>query len=182
SLKVTARVVDLPDHERAIVEAHPPVVWERRLSVWRAHVGPNHLGALVGGIRVRAHVELDHALDRFARGVEDLPVRRDLPPMVEAADAPLLVPTKKEGGAPVRAPLLHHAHAPIGIAERDEVLAEEAKANGVTVGLRKFLGEAGGDPVTPHQLAHRRTTTDAAKDFVLLRGKRHMVTPESRLV
>jgi hypothetical protein len=77
----------------------------------------------------------------------------------------------------VRTVFAEHAEAPIRVAEGDQVLAEEAQANGCAVRFRQLLGEGGGNPVAAHELTHRRIALDAAQEFVFLLGQ-HGVPPK----
>jgi hypothetical protein len=67
-------------------------------------------------------------------------------------------------------------HAPIAVAKGDEVLAQQADKNRRAITLRHFLGHAGGNPMAPHELAHRRIAFDAAQHFVFFGGE-HGVPP-----
>ena len=97
--------------------------------------------------------------------------------MVEAAQAAILVAREHQRGAPVRTIFVEHADAAIAVAEDDEVLAEQADLDRRAVGLRHFLGQAGGDPVPAHDLAHRRIALDAAQQVIFLLRHHGGVTP-----
>ena len=74
----------------------------------------------------------------------------------------------------------HQAHAPVGIAEGDEVLAQQPHPHGVAIGLRHLLDEAGGQPVATHHLAHGRIALDAAQQVIFFWGQ-HGVLPMDNL-
>ena len=68
----------------------------------------------------------------------------------------------------MRAVFVEHADATFAVAENNEVLTEQTNLDRRAVGLRDFLGQAGGDPVPAHDLAHRRIALDAAQQVVFL--------------
>ena len=68
----------------------------------------------------------------------------------------------------MRAELLDQADAALGVAERHEVLAEQADAGGRAVGLGDLAREQRGDPVHAHRIAHRRALADPGDEFVFL--------------
>ena len=66
--------------------------------------------------------------------------------------------------------MVDQAEPAFAVAERDQVLAEQAHALRLAVD-----GQVGGrqerDPVQPHQIAHRRAGADADEGFVVFVGK-----------
>ena len=70
----------------------------------------------------------------------------------------------------MHAAFVQHAQPPLGVAEDDEVDAQQAGADGRAVGLGDLFGEAGRQPVLAHDLAHRRLAFDAAEQFVVFPG------------
>ena len=69
----------------------------------------------------------------------------------------------------MRAVFVKHAEPAFGIAENHEVLAEQLYAQRLAVWLRNFLRKASCDPVTAHDLPHRRMALDAAQQIVFFR-------------
>ena len=69
----------------------------------------------------------------------------------------------------MRAILVEHAEAALGVAEHHQVLAEQAHPQRRAVGLGHLFGKARRDPVAAHDLPHRRRTLDAAQEVVLFR-------------
>ena len=61
------------------------------------------------------------------------------------------------------------ADAPVGVAERNEVLAHETDALGGAVGYQLPVEEHG-YPVLAEQVAHGRAPTHAAEEFVVFLG------------
>ena len=76
----------------------------------------------------------------------------------------------------MRAMLAEHAQSTVRVAEGDKVLAEEPHPHRRPVALGDLFGEAGGQPVTAHQLPHRRLALDPAEQVVLLRAQ-HALAP-----
>ena len=65
----------------------------------------------------------------------------------------------------MRAAMLHDADPAVGVAEGDELFAEQHEPHRLAVGL-EFGGETGGDPVFPHQIAHGRPRPNARQQFI----------------
>src|SRR3546814_488686 len=74
----------------------------------------------------------------------------------------------------MRAARLHETHPAEAVAERDQVLAEDADANRRPVRLRQLRGEDGGLPEPPEVVAHRRTGAGAGEEFVVGRGEHEL--------
>ena len=110
----------------------------------------------------------DQAVGWLRRHLDDVAVNVELPAVIEAAQAAILVAREHQRGAPVRAVFVEHADATFAVAENNEVLTEQTNLDRRAVGLRDFLGQAGGDPVPAHDLAHRRIALDAAQQVVFL--------------
>ena len=96
------------------------------------------------------------------------PVDVELPAVIDAAQAAFLVAPEIQRDAAMRAEFLDQADAALGVAERDEVLAEQADAHRRAVGLGDLARKQRGDPVAAHRVAHRRARADAGDEFVLL--------------
>ena len=70
----------------------------------------------------------------------------------------------------MQAVFVEHAEPALGVAEDDEVFAQQPGAHRRAVGLGHLLRQAGRQPVPAHELAHRRAAFDAAEKIVLLLG------------
>lgn len=66
----------------------------------------------------------------------------------------------------MRAVFAEQAGSTPGIAESHEIFAQEAHPNRRAVRSRDLFGQQGRDPVSPHQLAHRRLTAYAGEQIV----------------
>ena len=79
--------------------------------------------------------------------------------MIDAAQAMLLVTSEEQGDATVRAAVIHYANAASAVAKRDQLLSEQHQAKWRAV-ARELRGQAGRNPILPHQLAHRGRGTN----------------------
>ena len=66
----------------------------------------------------------------------------------------------------MRAAMLHDADPAVGVAEGDELLAQEHEPHRLAVRL-EFRRKAGRNPVFPHQVAHRRAGADMGQKLVI---------------
>ena len=133
-----------------------------------AHVGPDDAVALLAGVGRDLHLVLEVGLGGLGGHVDAVAADVVLPAVVDAADAGLLVATEEEAGAPVGAVVVDEADGAGGVAEGDEVLAEQADADGVGVGAWELAGHEGRDPVLPHELAHSGAGANPGEGLVVL--------------
>src|SRR5205085_8308544 len=89
--------------------------------------------------------------------------------VIDAAQSAFLVAPEKQRDAAVRAEFVDQADAAVAVAEGDEVFAEEAHPHRRAVGLGDLARQAGGNPIPPHRIAHRRPGSDAGDQLVFLR-------------
>jgi len=66
----------------------------------------------------------------------------------------------------VRAKLVDQADAAVGIAKRQQILAQDADAHLRSIRLGKLGIEQNRQPVAAHQVAHRRARTDADEQLL----------------
>src|SRR3981081_1852133 len=90
----------------------------------------------------------------------------ELPAVIDAAQAALLVAPKIERYAAMRAIFLDEADAPLGVAEGDELLPHQFDAHRRTVRLADLTRQAGRAPIPPPRIAHRRCGAGAGYQFV----------------
>ena len=132
------------------------------------HPDPDETTGLAAGICLLLHrLRCAAGLAVLGWPVDDVAFDVNLPPVVQAAKAALLVASQGKRRAPVRAVFIHHAEPAPGVTKRHEVFAEQTNPHGCSVRIRHFFGHARGDPVTPHQRAHRAVAFDTAKEIVL---------------
>jgi hypothetical protein len=79
--------------------------------------------------------------------VDTIAVDVELPAVVRAADALLLIATEEEGCGAVRAGILDQRDLARRDAKTDQVFAEQAQAHWRTVRLRHLLGEQRRHPI-----------------------------------
>jgi len=77
--------------------------------------------------------------------------------VIDAAQPAFLVAPEKERHAAMRTILLDQPDAPLGVAEGDEFLAHQFDAHRRAVRFGDLARQAGGDPIAPHRIAHRRS-------------------------
>ena len=147
----------------------------RRLA--RAHVDPDHAGALDRLVGLGMDLVLEVLLRRHARHVDALARRVELPAVIEAAQAAFLVAAEEQRGAAVRAAMVDHADPAGAVAEGDQLLAQQHEAHRRAVAL-ELRGFERRHPVQPHQLAHRRAGAGPGEFHAFRRG-RHGAPPVS---
>ena len=176
-LRPVAGEVDPDDRDALGAGGGPGGGFELGHLLGRAHVGPDEAAGLPRGVGLVLHAFGEAAFAGFGGHVDDVAVHVEFPAVIEAAEAALLVATEGEGGLAVGAGLAEHAEAAVAVAEGDQVLAEQADADGVAVGTRHLLGQHRGDPVAAHHAAHRRVGLDPAERLVLGVGEHGGCTP-----
>ena len=142
---------------------------ERRHGLARPEVGPDDAAGLVGG--VGPHPDLLAERRRLARHVHAAAFGVVRPAVVDAAEGGVLVAAVVQRRAAVRAVLLHQADAPGGVAEGDQVLAQQPDPGGRAARLGDLGRQAGRRPVPAQQLAHQRPGPDTGQDLVVFRLK-----------
>src|SRR5262249_58447752 len=103
---------------------------------------------------------------RLTRHLDARPGSVELPPVIGAAQSARLVATEKERGSAMRTTLREQAHLPSGVAERDQILAEEAHAHRWPVGLAEVRRRQKRHPVLTQQSPHDRRRSDPAEQLV----------------
>src|SRR5262245_10833384 len=108
-------------------------------------------------------MELEPAAVRLACLVDDVAVHIEFPAVIQTAESALFVAAEDERSTAVQAMLAEHAEPSARVAEDDEVFAKHAYPNGCAVGLDNLFRHAGRQPMTAHDLAHRRVADDAGQ-------------------
>src|SRR5438270_11986259 len=108
----------------------PGIVGEGRLQLWGAEVDPDELAGLAHRIGRRLHPLLEGALRRLGRRLLDRAIDAELPAVIEAANATVLDPAQHQRGAAMGAVLVQQTDLAATVAEGDEVLAQQADADG----------------------------------------------------
>ena len=97
---------------------------QKRLFVWRPHIGPHQAIALLQGIPGLNDAIAAASTVGFAGLLEAAAFHVEQPAVIAAADAVLLDPAVVERGAAMGAARMQQARAALAIAEDDEVLAK----------------------------------------------------------
>ena len=130
----------------------------------RTHVRPDASARFHRRIRAQLDLVFEAQITGFVWHVDALPTGIELPAVVGAADAFLLVASPEEMRVAVRAVSGGERNLAGGGAKRDQILAKHANGHGIRVWLGKLFGEEHGDPETAKHLAHRRARSDLAKE------------------
>ena len=141
----------------------PGELGQRRLELRRSHVGPDEAAQLDRGVGLLADLVLEGELFRLVHHVHTATADVELPAVVDAPQPALLVAAEEQRGAAVGTELVEQADAAAGVAERDEVLAEQAHAHGRAIGLRQLPAEQRRQPVAAHRGAHGGGVADAGQ-------------------
>ena len=136
----------------------------RRRSFARAHIDPDHAGPLDHLVGLRVHLFAEILLRRQVRHVDAVALGVELPAVVDAANAALLVPPVEQRRAAMRAAMVHDTHATRVVAERDQLLAQQHQPQRIAA-RDKLRGLRGRQPVLPHQVAHHGAWTDPRELF-----------------
>ncbi len=101
---------------------------QRRRFGPRAHVNPDQAGLFAHPIAFCANLFLEILRRGDVRHFEAVAIHVELPAVIDAADAVLLVTAEEQRGAAVRASVIHHANPAGGVAKRDELPLRAASA------------------------------------------------------
>ena len=143
----------------------------RRIRL-RPHVCPHDPLPLAARIRERADALAQPAVGRLGGHVDAGPGGVELPAVVHASQAALLVAPEVERRAPVRAGFREQSDASLRVAKDDEVLAEQPHALRRPVGRTELAGLHQREPVAAHQRAHRRAGAHPRQQLVVLGSHR----------
>jgi hypothetical protein len=86
--------------------------------------------------------------------------------VVGAAQAVVLVAAEKKRRATVRTPVIENSDAASGVAERDQLLAQQHQTHLLAVPL-ELGGKTGGNPELPHEFPHRGVAVDAGSELFI---------------
>jgi hypothetical protein len=133
-----------------------------------SHVDPDEAAGLPGGVGFVLHL-VRKAARGLRRHFQDVPVHVELPAVIEAAQAALLVTAQRQRGLPVRAGLAEYAEPALRVAESHEIFAQQAKPDRCTVRFAQLLAQRRWNPVTAHQAPHGSVPLDPAQQIVFRR-------------
>src|SRR5262249_46376490 len=109
-----------------------------------------------------SHLVLEILRRRHARHVDAVSGYVELPAVIDAAQAALLVAAEKQRCATVRAAVVEHPNAPGAIPERDQFLPEKHQAHWRPVG-RERGRQCCRDTVPAYEPAHHGSGTEAGE-------------------
>ena len=181
-LQVVAFLDDLGDVTSRFRHLGPGELRQRRHFIRRPEISPDDAAELAGRIRGQPHLVLELEFLRLVQLIDAGTGHVELPAVIDAAQPAFLVAPEKERHAAMRAILLDEADAPLGVAEGDEFLAHQLYAHGRAVRFGDLVRQAGGDPIAPHRIAHRRAGADAGDQFVFFRWQHRRIPPRSERV
>src|SRR5204863_9676470 len=117
----------------------------------RAEIGPDDAAEL----RRRVGGDLDVVLELMLRGlvqlIDAIPLHVEFPAVIDASEAAFLIAPEKQRDPAVRAELVDQSYAAAAVAERNEVLAQEADPYRRAVRLADLARQAGREPIPPHR-------------------------------
>ena len=141
----------------------------RRLGA-RAHIGPDQPVALGHRIGLGADLVTELLMRRQVGHLEARAVGVVLPAVIDAAQPAVLVAAEEQRGGAVRAAVVEDSDAPLGVAERDQLLAQQHEAHRRAVG-HELVRRRRRDPVLAHHLSHRRSRADAGQGLAVSYGR-----------
>jgi hypothetical protein len=142
----------------------------RRLAL--AHINVDEAAAFGDAISTCLHLLAEILIGRDVRHLQAVAVGVELPAVVDAAQATLLVAAEEQRRTAVRAAMVEDADAPGGIAERNQRLAQQHQPQRIAVG-GQLARQTRRDPILPHQITHRGAGADTGQQLVFrLRGHR----------
>ena len=168
ALQPVALLDDLRDVPMRRRRLGPRELRQRRPPVLGAQVGPDHAAHLHGGIGRGADLVGEAELLGLVHHVHAPAVDVELPAVVHAAQAAVLVAAEEEGHPPVRAVLLEQADLAPAVAEGHQLLAQELDAHRWAIGFRQLPRQERRHPVPAHRVAHGGAGADAGRSLVVV--------------
>ena len=154
-LQVVALLKILDDSPLVRLDQAPLHVRQLGRQVFtRAEVGPDHAAPLPRGVRLELDFAAEVRVVGLAGQVDAVAMHVELPPVIDTAQAALLVSAVEERGATMGTECFDEADLTVGVPKRDQVLAHDLDADRWTVGFGNFVGQQHGQPVATEQFAH----------------------------
>src|SRR5438552_32729 len=137
----------------------------------RTHVGPHQITELTRRIGGEADPTAHRVVTREGRYLHAVAARVELPAVVDAADAALLVAAEEEVGASMGADGLDETDAVVAVAKRNELFTENRDAHRRPVTFRDLAREEHRDPEPAEQLSHGRLGPGPREQLVVFRAE-----------
>ena len=143
---------------------------ERRHLLGRAEIGPQEAARLARRIGLGLEPLAEVCIGAI-RHVEDRAVDRELPAVIEAAQALVLVASERQRDAAVRTALFQEPQLAVAVLEGDQPLAQHLDPHGIAVRARQLLGQADGMPEASEHVAHPGSRPYPAQQLVVGLGQ-----------
>jgi hypothetical protein len=136
--------------------------------ILRAHVGPDHAAPLLRLIRLVLYLLRHRTRGRFGHHLDDVALKVHLPAVIQTTQTAVLVAAVNQRNASVRTVFVHHANAPLRVAEDHQVLAEDPRLDRRPIRLAHLFDKADWRPVPAHELPHWSIAFHPAQQIVFL--------------
>ncbi|MPM35918.1 hypothetical protein SDC9_82512 [bioreactor metagenome] len=177
-MRPVARDDDFGDADFGVLVRGPWGRLELRHLVLIAHEGPDQSTPFVDLVGLVLDLLCHMAGRRLRDHLHHGAFHVHLPAVIKAAQSAFLVASVDQGYTAMRAVLIHHTHATLGVAKHYQILAQYARAHRVAVRLTDFFAQTHGDPVLSHHAAHGGIAFHAAKQVVFFKGQ-HRSSPRA---
>jgi hypothetical protein len=141
---------------------------QRRRSLRRPHIGPQHAALLDEGVGFQLDAFGKAAFRRLRRHFDALPGDVELPAMIRAAQAAFLVASEPQRGAAMRAEFVDQAVTAFAVSKRNQPLGKHFHPHRRAVVLRQFLRQQNRGPIAAEHLPHRRRRPGLGDEIVLV--------------
>ena len=158
-LNVVAAVDDVGVEAVDSGNVEPRIVRKLGLAIRRAEIGPDQAAGFAHGISLRLDPMLEVGIVDVW-GLHDGSVDAKLPSVKETADAVAFASTDDKRGLPMAAMFVENSDQAVRIAERDKIVAHDAKRKWIAVRLGQIRRLQYRNPVPAQGLAHWRIGAD----------------------
>ncbi len=130
--------------------------------------------ALDAGIGFQLDAAAHAGLFGLGRQIDALTGDVVFPAVIGAAQPAFLVAAEPQRDAAMGAEFVDEADAVFGIAEGDELLAQQLHPHRRTIRRRQLVGAQRRKPVAPHEIAHRRARAHFGQNLIVFARRRHI--------
>jgi hypothetical protein len=168
SLQPVAFLDDLGDVPMRLRHLGPGKFRSGRHALGWSQIGPHdpaQLDRRIGGdVDLMPELVLDGLVELVDASAGDI----ELPTVVHAAESTFFVAAEEQRGAAVWTKFVQEPDPALGVAEGDEVLAQEPHAHRRVVGFADLARQQRRDPVSSHRVAHRTALSHPGDQLVFL--------------
>jgi hypothetical protein len=147
----------------------------------RTQIGPDNAAIFTRRIGRNGDLVVEAILRRFIRHIHAGAGDIEFPSVIDAAQAALFVAAPKEAGTPVRAELIDQAHPALGIAESDQVLAQNAQPDRRAIGRRNLACQQRRQPIAAEIIAGGRASCRPNQQLVFFTREHEFLSWFARL-